>query len=167
MSSVEEKKHSEYLGKLVTNMQSLEFALRAFLRNIEIALNPPKIIIMLDKMKEGETVPVTAFTNYDNLKQLIQKYNDNPKVISANMTIDATLVDIRDAIAHGRVSAPYPSSDLTLLKFGEPIKPLKNQVRVTFSVLITEEWLKKQIKRFYDAVIKVSQANQMLQSGKL
>jgi len=147
------------------NFQSLEFALRAFLVNNEIAsgiissqgINPTE-------MNRGDIVPENAFTNWNTLKQLIEKYNSNPKVLSAGLIIDKTLVDIQDAIAHGRVSALTPSASPKLLKFS---KPEDNQVKVTFSVSMTKEWFGEQIKRAYSAVLKVSEANEKLQSGKL
>ena len=159
-------KHGLNLGKLVGNFQSLEFVLRAFLTNAEIARKGPlpKSATDIHKMNEGDIVPENAFTNYDTLGQLIEKYNGTPKILSAGLTIDETLVEIRDAIAHGRVSAEMPSSSLKLLKFN---KPKNGQVRVTFSVTLTKEWFGKQIKRVYDAVLKVNEANDKLQSGKL
>jgi hypothetical protein len=159
-------KHGLNLGKLVGNFQSLEFILRAFLTNVDIAQKGPlpKSATDMYKMNEGDIVPENAFTNYDTIGQLIEKYNGNPKISSAGLTIDETLVYIRDAIAHGRVSAATPSSSLKLIKFN---KPKNNQVKVTFSVLMTREWFAEQLKRVYDAVLKVKEANDKLQSGKL
>jgi hypothetical protein len=159
-------KHALNLGKLVGNFQSLEFALRAFLTNDEIAQrgSVPKSATDMHKMNEGDIVPENAFTNYDTLRQLIEKYNGTPKILSAGLTIDENLADIRDAIAHGRVSAATPSSSLQLLKFN---KPKNNRVRVTFSVLMTKEWFDEQIKRVYAAVVRVKEANDKLQSSKL
>jgi len=166
MELSEADKHALRLGRLVGNFQSLEFALRAFLTNDEIAQRGslPQSATNMHDMNEGDIVPENALTNYDNLGQLIKKYNGHPKISSAGLTIDETLVEIRDAIAHGRVSAPTPSASLTLLKFD---KPKNNQVKVTFSVLMTKEWFSEQVKRVYDAVLKVNEANDKLQSGKL
>ena len=159
------EEHAKNLGKLVANMQSLEFALRAFLMNNEIAsgVSSPQSV-NLDTMNDGDIVPENALTNYDTLKELIKKYNHNHKILSAGLMIDKTLVDVRDAIAHGRVSAPTPSASLRLLKFD---KPKNHRVKVTFSVLVTKEWFREQITRFYNAVIKVNEANGRLQSGRL
>jgi len=165
MELSEQDKHSLNLGRLVGNLQSLEFALRAFLVNSEIASGAsfPQSA-SLDKMNEGEIVPKNAFTNYDSLEKIIKKYNRDPKILAAGLTIDKSLVAVRDAIAHGRVSAPAPSASLRLLKFG---KPENNQVKVVFSVTMTREWLAEQIKRAYEAVLKVSEANERLRSGRL
>ena len=115
-------------------------------------------------MDEGDIVPENAFTNYDTLGQLINKYNSNSRISSVGFGIDETLVDIRDAIAHRRVSAATYSGTLKLLKFD---KPKNGQVKVTFSASLTEKWFAEQIKRVYGAVLKVNEANDKLQSGKL
>lgn len=162
---MEQEKYPLNLGKLLVNFQSLEFALRAFLVNNEIASGiTSSQAINLNAMNRGDIVPENAFTNWDNLKQLIEKYNSNSKILSAGLIIDKTLVDIRDAIAHGRVSAPTPSASPKLLKFS---KPEGNQVKVAFSVSMTKEWFGEQIKRAYNAVLKVNEANERLESGKL
>lgn len=160
-----EDKYAENLGKLVTNFQSLEFSLRSFLVNAEIGSGAsfPQSA-NLNTLIAGDLVPENAFTNYDSLGRLIEKYNNYPGVISGGLTIDATLVDVRDAIAHGRVSSPTPSSTLQLLKFA---KPRDKKVKVTFSVSMTKEWFQQQISRTYESVRKVSDANEKLQSGKL
>ncbi len=161
----EADKYALWLGELVSNFQSLEFSLRAFLINAEIGSGSsfPQSANLLD-MNEGDTVSENAFTNYDTLGQLIQKYNSHPKILSAGLTIDNTLVAVRDAVAHGRISAATPSSILKLLKFD---KPKNNQVKVTFSVSMTKEWFAEQIKRVYKTVLRVYEANDKLQSGKL
>ena len=162
---MEREKHPLNLGKLLVNFQSLEFALRGFLVNNEIASGiASSQALNLNEMNRGDIVPENAFTNWDTLKQLIEKYNSNPQILSAGLIVDETLVDIRDAIAHGRVSAPTPSASPKLLKFN---KPKGNQVEVTFSVSMTKEWFGEQIKRAYNAVLKVNEANEKLQSGKL
>ena len=165
VSNMEQEKYPLNIGKLLVNFQSLEFALRAFLVNNEIASGiTSSQTTNLYEMNRGDIVPENAFTNWNTLKQLTEKYNSNPKILSAGLIIDKTLVDIRDAIAHGRVSAPTPSASPQLLKFS---KPKDNQVKVTFSVSMTKEWFGEQIKRTYNAVLKVNEANEKLQSGKL
>lgn len=161
----EAEKHALNLGKLAGNLQSLELALRAFLVNTEIASGSafPQSTNLHD-MDEGDIVPENGFTNYDTLGQLIKKYNSNPRISLVGLEIDETIVDIRDAIAHGRVSAATYSGTLKLLKFD---KPKNGRVKVTFSASLTEKWFAEHIKRVYGAVLKVNEANNKLQSGKL
>ncbi len=165
MPSMDMDKHALALGHLVGNFQSLEFALRGFLLNDKVASG--KVILPLEDlntMNEGDVVHLNAFTNYDNLGQLIDKYNNHTKILSARLTIDRTLVKIRDATAHGRVSGDAPEPPYRLLKFG---KPINDKVEVTFSVLMTIDWFNEQISRVYNAITKVSEANERLQSGTL
>jgi len=165
MTLDEADKHALNLGRLVGNIQSLEFALRAFLVNDEIASGASFAqSVNLQDMNVDDIVPENAFTNYDTLGQLIRKYNSHPKIISAGLNIDETLVDVRDAISHGRVSAVTPSSSLRLLKFD---KPKNHQAKVAFSVLMTNEWFGEQISRFHNAILRVSEANDKLQTGRL
>jgi len=156
------EQHVFSLGRLVENLQSLEFALRAFLVNDEPASggSSPQSEHLAD-LNVGDTVPLNAFTNYDGLLQCIRKYNNRIKTLSDDLKVDETLVDIRDAIAHGRVSASSPSASLHLLKFSRP-KTTDNHVKVTFSISMTEEWLSGQTKRVYKELLKVSEANHIL-----
>jgi hypothetical protein len=156
-----QNEHALYLGKLIADFQSLEFALRAFLINNEIAsgVSFPESI-NLNQLNVGDLVSENAFTNYDSLGQIIEKYNNLPKIISSGLTIDKTLIDIRDALAHGRISTDIPSTELKLLKFS---RPKGKQVEVTFSVTMTKEWFSQQIKRVYEAVLKVHKAIEGLQ----
>ena len=111
-------RYPENLGRLRSNIQSLEFILRAFLVNDEIVKGytfPQSA--NLHEMNECDPVPENAFTNYDTLGQLIKKYSSHAKISSAGLTIDDSLVSVRDAIAHGRISSATPSSPLKLLKF--------------------------------------------------
>jgi hypothetical protein len=160
---MEQEDHPLNLGKLFTNFQSLEFALRAFLVNDEIASGHSFLqSINLYGMNEGDMVPENAFTNYDSLGQLIEKYNNHPRIILSGLTIDATLVDIRDAIAHGRVAGEKPLPPFKLLKFD---KPKNKRVKVTFSALLTKEWFSIKIADVQRAVFSVYEANQRLQNG--
>lgn len=80
--------------------------------------------------------------------------------------VDVELVDIRDAIAHGRVSAASIAGPIHLLKFSKP-EPEDECVEVTFSVALTAAWLDSQANRAADAVRKVNDANERLVRGKL
>lgn len=148
MGNTDERKYAENLGRLVNNMQELEMLLRATLFQDEITRGISK---QTDKtLVQGEIIPENAYTNWDTLGVLIQKYNK--LTISAGLTIDETLVDIRDAIAHGRVFAYTPSGINQLVRFH---KPENNLVKVKFSVSMTDEWFGKTIGSFYDAIRRV------------
>jgi predicted GTPase len=113
-------------------------------------------------MNQGDIVQENAFTSYDNLRELIRKYNKNTEIMSSNLEIDETLTDIRDAIAHGRVSSNIPSPPMRLLKFE---RPNGDQVEVSFSELLTGDWFNTQISRFLSAVRRVRYAHDRLLGG--
>src|SRR4051812_48307320 len=115
------KEHAHHLGGLVANLQSLEFLLRAFLSKLPSA-RPMGLPHGTDlySFPVGATVPENDLTSFDSLGQLIDKYNEEAKR-SGNALLDGSLVELRDALAHGRVSAKPPSDDLRLLKFSKPI----------------------------------------------
>lgn len=144
---MDDRMHTRSLGTLVNNIQALEFSLRSCLCKDEITKGISKQLPNLFNVVKGEIVPNNALTNWDNLRDLIQKYNKLP--ISKGLTIDENLVDIRDAIAHGRVFSDSPDGINRLLRFK---KPKRNGVEVEFSVAMTEEWFTTQFLRFYDAV---------------
>ncbi len=162
---MKQDQHPLNLGKLLVNFQSLEFALRAFLLKIE-EMSGSQFTKFKDlhKLSEGDEVPKNAFTNYDSLKQLIKKYNDNPKIRAAGLCIDKKLVDIRDAIAHGRVSALVPSPPFKLLIFR---KPNNNRTKVKFSILLTQEWYNQQLACTQKTAITVAKALEKLQNSEL
>ena len=165
--NMKQEQHPLNLGKLLVNFQSLEFALRAFIWESEKVArqdvsSPTEL--KLDKFKEGDRVAENAFTNYDSLSVLIDKYNQNPKISSTGLTIDKSIVGIRDAIAHGRIFGDTPHPPMTLLKFS---KPINECVKVTFSVQLTQEWFNKQLPRVQSAVLTVASALKKLQSSNL
>jgi len=82
--------------------------------------------------------------------------------ISEGLKIDESLVEIRDAIAHGRVFLSAPDGINQLLRFR---KPKNNEVEVEFSVAMTEEWFTTQFLRFYDAVRMVDTVHKRQDAG--
>lgn len=166
------REHALYLGKLFANLQGLEFVLRGFLFNAEgvSAELFPQLKNLYD-INTRDTVHLNAFTNYDTLRELITKYNNHPKISTAGLTIDKSLVVLRNALAHGRAFAEVigltSQPPFRLLKFGDSKKRNDNQVEVSFSALMTEEWFKEQISRAGNATKTVHDANQRLLNGSL
>lgn len=135
------------LGQIISNFQSLEFALRASLYK----LHRKNTRLKLDEMKVGDIVDLNELTDYSKLKKLIQRYNNEVVKNDQTLTLDKDLVELRDALAHGRVSCLSENDNLRIIKFEEP----KNgKVKVSFSEEMTESWLKKQKKRVYEALMK-------------
>lgn len=144
--------HAIHLGGLIANLQSLEFLLRAFLQKLASA-RPLGIPYGTDvySYPVGTELPESELTSYDSLGQLIDKYNAEMRKLG-HPKIDPTLVELRDALAHGRVSAGTIDENLRLVKFDRPIN---GRVRVSFNEALTTSWFTKQKKRVYDAAQSV------------
>lgn len=145
--------HAKHLGGLVGNFHSLEFILRAFLQTLPNA-RPIGVPHGTDlyTFPVGAQVPENELTSYDSLGQLIQRFNSEMQHRGLPI-MDVSLVDVRDALAHGRVSAKTITDNLRLLKFD---KPANGTVRVTFNEQLTEQWFVAQKKRVYEAIQSVA-----------
>jgi hypothetical protein len=141
------------LGHIVTNLQSLEFALRLFLDEIQGHPGGTKDRPTdFTELTVGEWVPEDYFTNYDTLKQLIRKANVELQTHGLSECIDESLVELRDAIAHGRVLSLHPAGPFRILKFS---KPVEGRTQVRISVEMTPEWLSQQTRRTHDEILKI------------
>ena len=145
--------YSNELGRLVANLQSLEFILRAFLQKLSTA-KPMGIPKGMDiySYPVGTELPENEFTSYDSLGQLIDKYNAEMKVCGLS-AIDRTLVEIRDALAHGRISSASLSENTRLIKYSNPVN---GKVRVVFNDELNHRWFRTQTKRVADAILIVA-----------
>jgi len=141
--------YREQLGGVVGNLHSLEFVLRAFLQQLPSA-RPFGLPHGTDIYNSpvGTELPENELTNYDSLNVLIERFNKE-MALRGLQGVDPSIVDLRDALAHGRVSAASPESHLRLLKFDRPIN---GRVRVTFNAELDEAWFKDQTKRTYQAI---------------
>jgi hypothetical protein len=148
------------IGSIVTNLQSLEIALRLFLDETQGYSDSLKDTRSnLTGLNVGEWVPENYITNYDTLGQLIRKANSELQRHGLSERIDESLVELRDAIAHGRVLSLRPDGPFHILKFSKP-KDGKTQVKI--SIEMTPEWLSQQTKRTHDEILKVVEVGQSL-----
>jgi hypothetical protein len=73
----------------------------------------------------GDQIAEDAFTNWDITGKLVEKYNNRIGPVDRSLCIDDSVIELRDALAHGRVSAlepsppPYASSSSRSLKMGK------------------------------------------------
>ena len=65
----------QWMDALAVNLQSLEFALRGFLYNDEKQWKNSDGPDFLNKIQQGQELEVNAFTDYDTLGKLIDRYN--------------------------------------------------------------------------------------------
>jgi len=142
------------IGKLYSNLQSLEFVLRAALYdNKSKPHNPIEYGMSINTFSVGDIVPENALTDYSTLKQLIDRYNKEIAKDDPLLMVDNAIVTIRDALAHGRVSSNSPEDDMMILKFDIP---KNSQVKVVFAQKMTKDWFKEKISKVYNEVLKVS-----------
>ena len=148
------------IGKIIVNLQSLEFALRLFLDETQSHPGAAKdVTIDYMNLTVGEWVPENHLTNYDTLNQLIKKVNSELQSRGLSERIDESIVELRDAIAHGRVLANQPDGPYHILKFSIP----KNgKTKVTVSIEMTQDWFDHQIKRTLNELKKVVKIGQAL-----
>ena len=145
-------KHALNLGKLVGSYHSLEFVLRAFLSQEESSGGKgPNYGIDPYQLPVGADMAEDPLTNYDSLTQLMTKANKHLAARSRPALPDR-LIEVRDAIAHGRVSADSEDGVLRLLKFD---RPRHGKVRIAFNETMDEQWFDAERKRINDAIIRI------------
>ncbi len=143
------------------NFQSLEFMLRSFLQRLPTA-RPIGILEGKDiySFPVGAELPVSELTSADSLGPLIDKFNKEVNKYDL-AGIDREIVKIRDALAHGRISACDPRDNLRLLKLSRH-RDNESQVRVEFNEAMTESWFVDQKRRVTDAIQLVSEAMKVI-----
>lgn len=149
------------LGKVIVNLQSLEITLRLFLQCQAARANPEIGQVKVAPLKIGQQVPIDHFSSYDSLSELIQKFNESIQPADTNSLIDKQIVELRDALAHGRIWGSNPYPPFHIVKFAKP-KGRDTSVAVTFSETISIEWLATQTLRILREVGKVWRAGSAL-----
>ena len=149
------EKHIVGLGNILVNLHAIEFAARAYFLNLEkadLSLVLPK---KLDDLRVGDEVPVNGFTNGDSLKPMLRRYNEQ---VRTELQVDTSIVDLRDALAHGRVSGNSEKFPLRLLKFKKTTNRNSKVTLVTHSELLDEVWFERQIARLETEANKIARA---------
>ncbi len=146
--------HAESLGKLLSNLLSLEFLARAFLAKKYNQEEFPG-----DNHKKGDFVTLNFLTNYYTLSKVIKKYNEHVKKkyrIEDERLTD--LIDLRDCLAHGRILTNLQNNFFKLFKFSRPGKN-DTQVEITHLMYMDKNWFSENIlfvKRECDKIINAS-----------
>jgi hypothetical protein len=142
--------YAGYLGKLLNNLQALEFCLRAFLAKH----NAKEPQVGYQGFVVGEFVPENSCTNYDSLGDLIRKYNE---VVAREFRVISEVVQVRDMLAHGRIAGLNPCVyPMVLVKFG---RPRNHNVPVEAKVVMEKAWFNTKTKLVLDQVFKVAAAS--------
>lgn len=128
------------LGRLDSNLAQLEFAIR-----VALHLQEPEARRMsteaLRALKVGDVLPENFLTDWRTLKMLIGEYN-KLEAVRGGLRVDPAIVDLRDALAHGRLSASTLTSEHRLIRFSRPNG--NGEVRVEAVYAVTLEWLGEQ-----------------------
>ena len=132
------------LGKILVGFHSLEISLRHFFQGYEATLNPPSPVVPPKPLRVGQMVPKATYSAYDSLNGLLKSFNAVVKENHANLALSPALIELRDALAHGRVWSETLQPPLQLLKFS---KPLPNSVGISVlqADVIDEAWLQAQM----------------------
>lgn len=143
--------HALKLGKLVGNLLTIEMASRlAIVKLDEYAAS--KVFSQLPQVNEGDQVEWNAFTNADDLRQTLEKYNKRaPLKCKVNIT---AIVNLRDALAHGRTFGFGKMKHLRLLKFNR--KQHQGKVSVDLVQDMNDIWFDENIEMLNEAVNKVT-----------
>jgi len=144
------------LGQAFANLLSLEFAIRGFLyEQKDKPHNPLPWGLDVNELQEGDSVPENALTDYSTLGELIRRYNERIAAVNPELRIDPSLSQLRDCLAHGRISARSPNGPFRLVKLS---RPKNNQVRVVCREVLTDEWLTTKAREAWIATTNVMKA---------
>lgn len=145
--------HSYLLGRLMTNLHTLELFLRIFLhRELDEEFFELPNCGAGRQAHVGVKFPFNHFTNYDQLSKLINKFNDRMRSRKLPQ-MDTELVKLRHAIAHGRVFLPSRDEPPSLVKFSDQVDGF---VTVEFCEVMSHAWLKEQNTRVSNALALIS-----------
>lgn len=136
--------HALSLGKLIGNLQTIEMVARLFLAKVD----------EVPEWKRGDWVELSPLTNNLDLRGVLEKYN---KVAKSHRVDDIDrIVNLRDALAHGRVFGRGPiqtAISLRLLKFEREAKDTK--VQVAMAEDMTKEWFNDNIEFLLNSFDKI------------
>jgi hypothetical protein len=152
---------TQKFGSLMFYLLFLEFGLRKALRYFkENKLPNHNTERVYSQWKVGEDVPEDSITNFLSLRQLIEEYNSElSRRGMSEFLIDRSIVDTRDAIAHGRVLSDDSGVTPFLIKFS---KAKSKRVTVEYRELLDDRWFEQQTRRAVDAHNATVKAMQML-----
>lgn len=162
------EEHPKQLGKLIGNLHTIEELARFWLAINEagsLEATRPE----LPKIKEGDLVDITPLSGPESLKPILEKYNKHIPKNCPDLKVDVdTIVNLRDALAHGRVFGfgdPQNASltPLRLIKFAKNAKNKK--VKVELCADMTDEWFTENIQILEKGLDNMRQALDWLKTN--
>lgn len=144
------ERHALNLGKLLGMLQSIEMGSRMAIVKLDKRA-ADQVQSQLPQLKAGDMVEFNALTNSDDLRQTLEKYN---KRASLDRRIEIEpIVNLRDALAHGRAFGFGSVKPLRLLKFSRKTKGEK--ILIELALDMTDEWFGKSIKTLEQALEQI------------
>jgi hypothetical protein len=144
--------YAELLGRLVANLTVLEIALRIALYLQETPLDKqlPDSFRMAN-LNVGDEMDESWLCNWAPLSAALNAYN-KLQVANGKLPIDDGIIDLRNALAHGRIIAEAQGAPMALIRFE---RAQAGKVRVTEKHVMSLEWLRAQSARVYAAAASV------------
>lgn len=149
------------LGRILVGFHSLEISLRHFFQGYEATLNPPPPVVPPKPLRVGQVVPKATYSAYDSLNGLLKSFNAVVKEKHEHLSLDPALIELRDALAHGRVWSEALQPPLQLLKFSKPVAHSEG-VTVQQADLLDEAWLQAQLLKLERESAKVFKAGKLM-----
>ena len=140
-----------HLGGLIANFHGLELSLRIFLYKALPRPHNASLDADFYSYEVGSFVDENMLTNYDSLGILFKKANLVLKEKNAQL-LDESLVDVRNALAHGRISTESEEKPLRLLQYS---KPRAGKVKITHNTILTDQWFIENKRRVVEAMMIV------------
>lgn len=145
--------HALNFGKLTGNLQMLEMGARMAIVKLDQRA-ADRVQMQLSQVKAGEMVNLDAFTNGDDLTQTLKKDNKRTP-LDCRIEI-GPIVNLRDALAHGRTFGYGSMKPLRLLKFSRKTK--EGKVLAELALDMTDEWAFENIRILEQALGKIGKA---------
>jgi hypothetical protein len=140
------------LGKVIGNLHALAHVLRVFL----CEANGEKLEY---PSSTSSSVVENHLTNFKSLRPIINEYNNSLQPTERQYWVDPTVVDIRDALAHGRIASRIKEFPVTLFKFGA--KDATGKIPVDRVDVLDDRWFADKrafVLKQIDAVMECSKS---------
>lgn len=134
------------LGSLISNLLNVEFSLR-----VSLHLDEPKERHMphntFKRAAAGDAFPLNRLTSWATLGELVVAFNAGQRARGGAL-VDETIVNLRDMLAHGRITQQDMDSEYMLIRFGRPVG---DRVPVESVQAVTVDWLEERVRETYAA----------------
>jgi hypothetical protein len=150
----------EKLGILWSNFQSLDAVIRTFLHRLPKA-TPTGVPYGTDiySLPVGTELPESPIANMMYFSSLVDSYNKEVVAQKLGAPLDVSLIELRNALAHGFVSADASEGPMRLLNFK---RVRSGFVKITVNEVMDLAWFRTQSRRVFKSIHTVHAAVQNL-----